>query len=80
MKIIGERTCRGCSCTDRHACPGGCAWVLLDIESPTGICSTCAHGLRWDPQEMALIWEIDITPEAFAAGHRPSNHERRVRG
>lgn len=72
MTITGERTCRGCGCTDRHACPGGCAWVLLDVAMPTGICSACANGfIKWDPQEMALIWEIDITPEAFAAGHRP---------
>lgn len=66
-----ERTCRGCGCTDSQACPGGCAWVLLDIASPTGICSRCAEGIAWDFHEMSNIWEIDITPEAFAAGHRP---------
>lgn len=65
------RYCRGCGCTDSHACPGGCSWVLLDIEMPTGICSRCAEGIRWEPHEMANIWEIDIAPQAFAAGHRP---------
>lgn len=66
-----ERFCRGCGCTDSHACPGGCSWVLLDIASATGICSTCAEALEWSMREMAEIWEIDITPQAFAAGHRP---------
>jgi len=25
------RICRGCGCTDLHACPGGCSWALLDL-------------------------------------------------
>lgn len=49
MTIIGERTCRGCGCTDRHACPGGCSWVLLDIDGPSGICSQCADYFEWQP-------------------------------
>ena len=28
-------TCRECRCTDRHACEGGCFWVLSDL------CSRC---------------------------------------
>lgn len=44
-----ERTCRGCGCTDSHACPGGCSWVLLDIEEPSGICSACARMFGWHP-------------------------------
>lgn len=34
--VRGERTCRGCGCTDTYACPGGCAWVDRDL------CSRCA--------------------------------------
>jgi hypothetical protein len=50
------RTCRGCGCTDLRACPGGCSWVLLDIESPSGICSTCAEEVcLWDPMFMDQI-------------------------
>ncbi len=26
-----ERVCRICGCTERHACPGGCAWVEPDL-------------------------------------------------
>lgn len=47
------RTCRGCGCTDLRACPGGCAWVLLDIDAPSGICSTCAEAFEWDALQMA---------------------------
>ncbi|HXA68857.1 MAG TPA: hypothetical protein VNW24_00305 [Stellaceae bacterium] len=63
------RFCRGCGLSSHP--PMG-HWALFDVHSPTGICFECADKMiRWDPQEMALIWEIDITPEAFAAGHRP---------
>lgn len=31
-------TCRGCGCTDDHACPGGCSWVEPDL------CSACYSG------------------------------------
>lgn len=47
-RLIGLRTCRGCGCTDTHACPGGCAWVLLDVPTPTGVCSACAEEVEWD--------------------------------
>lgn len=50
-----ERICRGCGCTDSHACPGGCSWVLLDIDTPSGICSSCAIAVEWDPIELAYI-------------------------
>lgn len=46
----GLRICRGCGCDDDHACitdNGPCAWVLLDIDSPTGICSACAEEIGW---------------------------------
>lgn len=54
--ILGQRAksifiC--CGCDDDHACPGGCTWVLLDIPESgfplTGICSTCAIALDWNP-------------------------------
>jgi hypothetical protein len=59
----GERACRGCGCTDRRACPGGCAWVLLDIEADTGVCSACAHRLRW---HMPLMATVGWDPAGFA--------------
>lgn len=49
MKLIGERFCRGCGCTESRACPEGCEWVLLDVDLPTGICSACAWELNWEP-------------------------------
>ena len=49
------RSCRGCGCTDLNACPGGCSWVLLDIDSPSGICSQCAVDLEWHPALMATV-------------------------
>lgn len=33
--IIGQRTCRGCGCTDNNACmtdDGPCSWVLMDVD------------------------------------------------
>jgi hypothetical protein len=57
MGLIGftasVRTCRGCGCDDNHACIAGddpCHWVLLDIDTPTGICSSCAELYGWDPR------------------------------
>lgn len=52
---INVRTCRGCGCDDNHACitdDGPCAWVLLDIGTPTGFCSECAHEVGWDVRVM----------------------------
>lgn len=43
-----ERVCRGCGCTDSAACVGGCSWTLMDIETPTGVCSQCAEALDWN--------------------------------
>lgn len=48
------RVCRGCGCSDLHACPGGCYWVLFDIETPSGVCSECARDMEWDPLVMAV--------------------------
>lgn len=49
------RTCRGCGCTDSRACPDGCAWLLLDVETPTGVCSRCAARLDFRPDLLAHI-------------------------
>jgi hypothetical protein len=35
LRLFGVRQCRGCGCTDLHACPGGCSWVAPDL------CSRC---------------------------------------
>ena len=49
------RICRRCGCTDLHACPGGCSWVLLDVDAPSGVCSQCAEEMDWDPVGMETI-------------------------
>jgi hypothetical protein len=49
------RTCRGCGCTDLHACLGGCSWTVQDVDSPTGVCSTCAEQLGFHPHLLAGI-------------------------
>lgn len=66
--IIGERICRGCGCTDRHACPGGCSWVLLDIGELSGICSRCARAFQWHPALLAVVgFDDDAAAELLAA-------------
>lgn len=32
-----ERACRRCGCTNRFACPGGCAWVAASVD----LCTSC---------------------------------------
>lgn len=51
-----RRICRGCGCTEQRACvvmtpagPQGCAWFALDIETPSGVCSSCGIALRFNP-------------------------------
>ena len=64
------RTCRGCGCTDAKACVtagGPCAWVLLDIGEPTGICSVCAAEFRWDPRVLATVWNLEPDEDEAAA-------------
>jgi hypothetical protein len=51
------RTCRACSCDDNHACVtelGPCCWILLDVDTPTGVCSACAVELEWDQEGLAF--------------------------
>lgn len=64
------RICRGCNCDDNRACVDAhgksCALVLLDIDTPTGICSACAIELAWDPQALALVGrDPDGTPSVL---------------
>ena len=51
--------CRGCSCDDNHACIDArgqpCSWVLLDVDTPTGVCSSCAEELDWDYEALQLV-------------------------
>jgi len=51
--LIGDVcSCRECGCDDNHACVDArgksCAWFLLDILTPTGICTFCATRLGDD--------------------------------
>src|SRR5216683_5155447 len=36
-----DRMCVHCGCTDSHACPGGCSWVIEHKATMTGVCSNC---------------------------------------
>jgi hypothetical protein len=53
------RICRACSCDDDHACVDElghpCAWALLDIATPTGVCTACADDLEWDYDVLAHV-------------------------
>ena len=51
-----DRICRCCGCSDDNACvtsTGPCFWVLLDVETPTGVCSACAAELDFNQEAMA---------------------------
>lgn len=39
LNPFGVAQCRRCGCTERHACPGGCAWATPDL------CTRCAARL-----------------------------------
>lgn len=63
------RTCRGCGRDDDHACitvDGPCGWALLDIETPSGICTVCADELDWHPVHMLMVGREE-EPELIAA-------------
>ena len=36
-----EAKCKVCGCTDSHACPGGCYWIILNRVKGEGVCSNC---------------------------------------
>ena len=60
-------TCRGCGCDDDHACVDErgrpCAWVLLDLGSATGVCSTCAIEHDFDQRYLVGVWVLGELPE-----------------
>lgn len=67
--FIGVRECRACGCTDRNACiapQGPCRWTLLDIATPTGVCSACAEEMDWHPLLLATAG-IEEQPELLQA-------------
>jgi hypothetical protein len=51
-----ERSCRGCGCTESHACAGGCRWV-----APT-LCSSCL------PHDVGAAVGAMLLDEAEAVG------------
>ena len=63
-------TCRGCGCDDDHACVQAdgtpCGWALLDIETPTGVCTACAISVRWHPRALGTMGLIDLDEKAVA--------------
>lgn len=71
IPIIGRRhviTCRSCGCDENNACVddfGPCAWVLLDIATPTGVCSRCADEIEWHPALMATLGLDDASTRAI---------------
>lgn len=65
--------CRLCSCTDEHACDGGCSWV----PGEGNLCSVCYEIVlavkEWlesarRPSWAALKREASNPPKAMAAG------------
>jgi hypothetical protein len=37
-KRLGEPTCKLCGCSERDACPGGCAWATTSKDLCSGCC------------------------------------------
>lgn len=61
-----QRYCRGCGCTERHACgirtERGticCSWVVLDLDSPTGFCNACAMASDWSQVDIEALVAVD---------------------
>lgn len=55
LKRLQLRTCRGCGCTDRQGCPGGCTWTT-EPEAKVQWCDVCndewkAELADYDPDE-----------------------------
>jgi hypothetical protein len=76
--LIGRgRVCRGCGCTETHACEGGCCWVLFDIPQtpigPTGVCSACAEEVGWSPGHMAMMGLDELCNDEARAILAPVN-------
>jgi len=65
------RICRGCGCDDNHACitdDGPCAWALIDLVTPTGVCTACAMELAWHPIVLLNVGREDEPELLRAAG------------
>lgn len=71
-----SRACRACGCTELRACPGGCWWVLLDVHSPSGICSTCAEQIEWHPALLRAIGFDDPVSQAIIHAFQMSELRR----
>lgn len=52
----GERICLACGCTERDACPGGCAWADPVVD----ICTRC--DALADPYLYALAHALMVAP------------------
>lgn len=69
MIILGrkpERMCRACGCTDSNACvttEGPCCWVLMDVDTPTGICSACAIEFDFEQELFIFAGREDQFPD-----------------
>jgi hypothetical protein len=69
-----NRFCRGCGCTEHKACcvaieggmPVGCSWVALDLDGPSGFCSSCAIEHEWDQTTIAAL-DLYSPPERYRA-------------
>lgn len=55
----GDRTCRGCGCTESRACVPACSWVLVDLDEATGVCSVCADHVGYDT---AIMFQMNRDP------------------
>lgn len=38
--VSDDCICVGCGCSNRHACPEGCSWIVVS-DDLVGICSRC---------------------------------------
>lgn len=59
-------SCNGCGCDDRHPCiteGGPCAWFMLSIDGPSGLCTACAEELGYE----AFMYRPDSLDEDEAA-------------
>ena len=74
-----ERECFVCGCTEKRACPGGCAWtgvkvLLKDNKTPDprrGFCTRCAFVIRRALAEQKRLKIVKPVDRAiFSAGVR----------
>lgn len=66
---LEQPTCSRCSCTDEHACAGGCFWVAPNL------CSSCLTSAELDVAMLeyaGLAADLEARFEALAARHDAS--------